>query len=715
MLDTMRQIALALPFLVFAPALLASGVKVRWDPRDPTIGPFPNQFLTVPDGTQESGRRVNLPMPSDCDTAPSDCQDVQMINQLDGFQTVPRVAVTFSAPIDVSTLYNSIYYVPLDNLTDEERGINVFGQKIPNNQTVYDPATNTVYAKPDGNLDQHRNIVLIVLDKIHGTAGDPVLPDGGYAACVGLTNSWAQQNWYCKRLAAAVNSVSSEFAPYHVVGASIFTTMDVTTWLEKAHAQLTNLAPSPQPTTPKSYFQYADVSEVTLHWQTGVNPPQFVDVSLPVQNALFAGIGAFAFGSYSSPDFLNDQNVVPTAPTGQDVTLPAATNTIYYHVYVPSKPKPATGYPVVIYGHGFGDSQWGGPSAVAPTLAQAGLATIAINTVGHGFGPLGTIEITDNAGNTTTLPAGGRGVDLNGDGTIDPYEGCIALNPVQVGMRDCLRQTALDLSQLVRAIRGGLDLDGDGVPDLDPNRIYYVGESLGSMYGTIFSALEPNVRASVLNVGGGTVVDIVRWSSAYHGLAAALLATRTPSLLNEGTDFNDNYPFQFQAVRVNDVPGAIQIQNALELYEWLESPGDPVYYAPHLVSSPLPGVPAKHILFQLARADRTMPNPATTRLIEAANLRLQTWMYRHDLALADGLDLPLDPHPFLALFIGISGTSVQFPPLDGLLIGLAAQQQVAGYLSSDGATIPDPNTFVPSFLPQGLFEVPAHFPEDMGY
>jgi hypothetical protein len=712
---TMRQAAIIPLFLLCAPFLVASGVTVRFDPRDPTIGPFPNDFLTVPDASQKSGRRVNLPMPPDCTAAPSDCQDVQLINQLDGFQTVPRIRVSFSGPIDVNTLYNAIFYVPLDNLTQEEPGINQFGQKIPINQVIYDPTTNTVYAKPDGNLDQHRHVALIVTDKIHDMAGDPVEPDGGFAACAGQTNDWARANWYCLRLASAISSTASEFAPYNVVGGSMFTTMNVTTWLEKAHAQLSNVAPSAQPETPKAVFQYSDIASLVLHFQTNVSPAQFVDVPLPIKSALFTGIGSIAFGSFTSPNFLNSDGVIPWMPTGQDVSLPGAVNQIYFHVFLPATPQPATGYPVVIFGHGFGDSQWGGPSTIAPVLAQSGFATIAINAVGHGFGPQSAVIITDTAGNATTLLSGGRSVDLNGDGTYDPYEGCIALNPGQVGMRDCLRQTALDLSQLVHTIQTGLDLDGDGIADLDPNKIYYGGQSLGGIYGTIFSALEPNVRGSVLNVGGGTIVDIVRWSSSYHGLAAAELASRVPSLLNAGNDFNDNYVFPFQPVKVNDVPGAIQIQNAFELYEWLESPGDPVYYAPHLVNSSLPGVPAKHILFQFARADTTMPNPATTRLINAAFLRPSTWEYRHDLALAAGLPLAQDPHPFLALFFGISGSTVEIPNLDEILIGLAAQHQAAAFYASDGQTIADPNTFLPASLPQGLFEVPARLPEDLGY
>jgi pimeloyl-ACP methyl ester carboxylesterase len=706
----MRRVAFAFTFFLFAPLLLASGVTVSWNPQDPTIGPYPTDALTTPDSTQKSGMRINLPMP-DCTTAPSDCQDVQLINQLDGFQTVPRIRVTFSGPVDVNSIHHAIYYVALDNQTQEEHGINYTGQMLYLTQMIYDPTTNSLYGKPDGNLDQHRQYAIVVTDVIRDMAGDPVGADPGYTACV--QPGAAMQTIYCGELSQAVSRVAAQLAPANIVGASVFTTMNVTTWMEKAYAQLPNVVQPPTP-TPPALIQFGNIASLVLHEQVAVNPAQFVDVALPITNPLIQGIGAVGFGSFASPNFLNAQQVIPWTPTGQDVSLPGSINLIYFHVFLPATPQPPAGYPVVIFGHGFGDSQWGGPTAVAPTLAQAGFATIAINAVGHGFGPQSQVIITDPSGKMTTLTAGGRSVDLNGDGQIGPYEGCLAANPTQVALRDCLRQTAVDLGQLVRTIQAGVDLNGDGKPDLDASKIYYVGESLGSMYGTIFSALEPAVRASVLNVGGGTVEDIVRWSESYHGLAAALLGARTPSLLNEGTDFNDNYVFPYQGVKVNDVAGAIQIQNAFEFYEWFEAPGDPVYYAPHLADSMLPGVPFKRILFQLARLDTTMPNMATTRLIKAAN-HPTTWEYRHDIALADGLQLPQDPHPFLALFIGISGSTVEFPSLDGILIGLAAQQQVAGFFASDGQTAPDPNTFLPAAFPQGLFEIPAHLPEDNGY
>ncbi|MGA2131015.1 MAG: Ig-like domain-containing protein [Bryobacteraceae bacterium] len=705
----MRRLVFAFIFSLTAPLVMVAGVTVMWNPSDPTVGPYPSDALTIPDSTQKSGMRINLPMP-DCTTAPSDCQDVQLINQLDGFQTAPRITINFSGPIDVNSVHHAVYYVALRNLTQEEHGITDPGQMLYTTQMIYDPTTNTLYGKPDGNLDQHSQVAVIVTDVIQDLNGNPVQPDPGFTACVAPGTE--PKTTYCSELSQAMTGLAAAVAPANIVGATVFSTMNVTTWLEKAHAQIPNL--TPPPITPPTLIQYSKIASLVLHEQTGDNPSQFVDVQLPIDNPLFQGIGAIGFGAFASPNFLNDQQVIPWVPTGQDVSLPDSLNLISYHVFLPATPEPPNGYPVVIFGHGLGDSQWGGPTAVAPVLAQAGFATIAINAVGHGFGPQSQVIVTDTSGNVTTLTAGGRGVDLNNDGTIGPYEGCLPNDPAQVALRDCLRQTALDLSSLVHMIGNGVFLTGNNQPDLDASRIYYVGESLGSLYGTIFASIEPNVGASVMNVGGGSTEDIVRWSQSYHSLAAGLLGDHIPSLLNEGDDFNDNYVFPYQPLLVNEVPGAIAIQNAFELYEWLQCAGDPVCFAPHTTASPLPGMPYKRILFQLARLDSTMPNMATTRLIKAANHPL-TWEYRHDLALADGLQLPQDPHPFLVMFIGINGSTVVIPGLDAIAIGLAAQHQVASFFSTNGTSAIDPNTLLPWRFSQPLFEAPPALPEDNGY
>src|SRR5262249_57497728 len=69
-----------------------------------------------------------------------------------------------------------------------------------------------------------------------------------------------------------------------------------------------------------------------------------------------------------------------------------------------------------------------------------------------------------------------------------------------IGSRDGLRQTVADLMQLIRAIRHGVDIDGDGKPDLDGTRIYYAGQSFGGIYGTLLMTGDPLPRAGVLSV-----------------------------------------------------------------------------------------------------------------------------------------------------------------------------------------------------------------------
>src|SRR5712692_9716532 len=136
-----------------------------------------------------------------------------------------------------------------------------------------------------------------------------------------------------------------------------------------------------------------------------------------------------------------------------------------------------------------------------------------MNAVGHGGGPLGRFVITDAGGNEFDLPAAGRGVDLDQNGQIDAFEGCVVLAPgAPIGIRDCVRQTALDYIQMIRALRQGMDLDGDGRPDLDGSRLAYIGQSLGAFYGSLLTALEPDLPVSVLNTGGGAAAKAGRWS-----------------------------------------------------------------------------------------------------------------------------------------------------------------------------------------------------------
>ncbi len=125
-------------------------------------------------------------------------------------------------------------------------------------------------------------------------------------------------------------------------------------------------------------------------------------------------------------------------------------------------------------------------------------------------------------------------------------------------------------------------------------------------------------------------------------------------------------------------------------------------HAAHLRLRPLAGMPEKAVLFQIAKGDQNAPNPSSTVVIRAGGLAGTTTFYRHDLAFAQNPGWPTqlkDPHAFLnATLVGPGGPAAT-------AIALAAQQQIADFLASDGETITDPDG------PEGaLFEVPIDGP-----
>ncbi|HEU5323535.1 MAG TPA: hypothetical protein VFX28_22210, partial [Methylomirabilota bacterium] len=407
-----------------------------------------------------------------------------------------------------------------------------------------------------------------------------------------------------------------------------------------------------------------------------------------------------------SPDYETAARFIPPVATRTGVPLVQATNELYFNLFLPAGPRPANGWPVAIFGHGFGDNKNSSPFVVASTLAANGIATIAINVVGHGRGPAGTLTVTRLSGPPVTLPAGGRGIDQDGNGVIDSTEGVNAAPPrTIIASRDGLRQTVVDLMQLVRVIQVGVDVEGDGVPDLDAERIYYFGQSFGGIYGTIFLGVEPAVRAGVPNVPGGAIIEIARLSPSFRFLVGISLALRVPSLSNLPPAFDpvvgavvpqfaENLPLRDLPPVVNTVPGAAAIQTVIENTEWVSQSGNPVAYAPHLRRSPLPGLEAKPVIVQFAKGDRTVPNPTATALIRAGDLADRATYFRNDLVVAAIPGAPTNPHTFL--------TNIGVPSVAALAV--AAQQQIGIFFATDGAVVVDPDGGAP------FFEVPIAGP-----
>jgi hypothetical protein len=700
-----RHLATAFACLSFPLVALADGVSVRFDLSDPAASPFPTNRYTVVDWSQNTYRRVSLPKP-DCAVRPSDCSDIDVINTLDGFSTQPRITVPFTGPIDVASVNSdTVFLVSLGDVQTYEGA----GRRIGINQILWDPATNTLVFEPDALLNEHTRYVLMVTDGVRDARGKPIKSDGfgeefSVGSGSGRHRDTSDTSSYRRELRDAMRA---RFPGRHkVVAASLFSTQSITADLHKIMRAIKQTTPAPvnfmigntATGTVRAVFPMSTVAGIDFNRQIGTDNFKNSSQSLDALHVVRGAVGHIAYGRYTSPDYQTPSKYIPATGTLNGQPQVQRYNELSLQLFTPATPKPAGGWPVAIFGHGFTDSMYGAPWAVASVFAAHGIATLSINVVGHGGGPLGTLSVQRGGASAVSINAGGRGFDQDGNGSIDSTEGVNAAPPrTVIGSRDGLRQTVIDLMQLVRQLEAGIDIDGDGSADLNPQRIYYAGQSFGGIYGTMLLGVEPNIKAGVPNVAGGSITEVARLGG-FRPLTGIALATRMPSLINvnhsSGIQFNENMPLRDLPPVINNVPGAMAIAQALDRNEWVQQSGNPVSYAPFIRKHPLPGNAAKPVIFQFAKGDQTVPNPTTTAILRAGELADRATYFRNDLANAANAGVPKNPHTFL--------TNIGVPAAAPYAVG--AQQQIAEFFMSHGETMRDPDGAGP------FFEVPANLP-----
>ena len=709
---SLALVSLASPLTSLADSS-SSRVQVKFDLTDPAGSPFPSNRFSVRDWSNKSLRRVNLPLP-DCAVRVSDCQDIAVINTLDGFSTQPRITVPFTGAIDPASVTSETVY--LLNLGDVQTGRGL-GSRVGINQRLWDPATNTMVFESDELLQEHTRYVLIVTDGVRDTAGKAIkvnkMDDDDDDK--NKNSRSAGNEDYQRELRDAMRAHRGSGK---IAAASVFTTQTSTGDLAKIMRQIKAATPAPASFmlgsttggTVRSVFTLANVAGIQFNRQVSTTAPlQSGFLPTPALGVVPGAVGQIAYGKFSSPNYHSAGQYIPATPTGNSgIPQAQGSNELVFQLFVPAGAKPAGGWPVAIFGHGFTDSMYGAPWTVASVFASQGIATLSINVVGHGGGALGTLNVLRAGGDLpVSVPAGGRGIDQDGNGAIDSTEGVNAASPrTIIGSRDGLRQTVVDLMQLVRQVEVGMDIDGDGTADLNAQRIYYAGQSFGGIYGTKLLGIEPNIKAGVPNVPGGSITEVARLG-AFRFLTALALATRTPQLLNVAPtagvpfpfnlNFNENIPLRDVPLVVNAVPGATAIAHVLDRFEWVQQSGNPVSYAPLIRKSPLSGSAAKPVIIQFAKGDVTVPNPTSSAIIRAGALQDRTTYFRNDLAYAlnpTATGVPKNPHTFLTN-IGAAATAPY---------AVAAQSQIAAFFASNGALTIDPDGANP------FFEVPIALP-----
>jgi hypothetical protein len=661
---------------------------------------FPDDRFTVADPTMSTGRRVNLRQGVDyppCDASNySICDGFRMLNQLDGFDVQPRVTVPFSGPIDVGSVNADDVFVQGP------------GGRTGLVQLVWDPATNTLAGLANAFLVEDSRYQIVVTSGVHDAAGNPV--DACGEACV--------TSFTTRTAAAELDHIRRALDDGSAYDASGIADRKLT-FKQNGTADVFRAATvGPSLADPLNGMVRLD--------QTTTDPNHLEASAIP--NLIPPGeAGWFAFGSFPSPRYQyhsgdahrDDPNgftdgAIPAVGTKQTVQ-PLGADRLGAVLVLPSGSPPPGGWPVAIYGPGFTRSKYD-TFVSADHNAAAGIATIATDPAGHAFGTNSQVKVTA-AGTTTTFSGYGRGRDLDGDGFIGdglndgvgPTDHKTVDKPGQAGqkviadlpshkaidgLQSGLIQTVVDNMALARAIQAGVDVPGVGTDVLSRSKISYFGISFGGIYGTMLMGVDPVFEQGLLNVPGGPIVDIARLSGFRSDLHDKLASGR-PNPLNGGpglNGFTESMPLRGDPAVTNPYPGAVALQELFGATNWYDRSGSPESFTPLLRLRPLPGVPAKHLLFQTAYGDRTVPNPTAGTIYRAGQIFDLVTYYRNDRTPT----YTSDPHGWLA-----------DPTLAGRTFG---QLELTAFLSTGNAL--DTN---PAWLEVPISEISdlscLHYPE----
>jgi len=346
------------------------------------------------------------------------------------------------------------------------------------------------------------------------------------------------------------------------------------------------------------------------------------DASLPVRaHDRIAAVGTAVF---SATNYLRvrdrtyedlEHGTFPRDATGAITGQPAPekpTAKIWITFAVPTSPMPAAGYPVVIVQHGLNGSR-AYLLSLANRLASEGWMSVAIDSVTFGARAADPKYQVDATSDYVDAPGavykGGDGIsDRVGKERGGAFDFFGSLKNL-LAFRDQLRQAELDTAQVVKLLRSRPDLaplkTGVDVPTIDPERIAYVGDSLGGIEGAVAAAIEPRVKAWTLNVAGGGVVS----EAAAHG-----------PVINSNLALAGTVNFGFGAALYTEAhPMVVLAQTLIEA-------GDPIAYADHLVLKPMPlaGAPtkARNILQIEVLFDELVANEANESLARAGGYAL---------------------------------------------------------------------------------------------
>lgn len=469
------------------------------------LAPFPSDLKTVADPGSPTGLRLNY----------TRSLFAKGLNVLNGFGLRAILFVPTARAIDPATLpatpddslapHASVFLLDVDDLSGEETGT-LDSRKIPietgwaedDNSLFMPMIANAIAARPAHRLDPGHTYAFVVTSCVTAPDGSGLgvqdsfadLRDGGDAP--EGANPDAVQD-----LRQVVDYLVRE--GYHRNDLAMVTTF--TTQMPEhelaAMRQVVEGLDAPDPVITEVYEAATDAGEIDPDLYDRIEDPEIegdpADLleQFDMSTYRFDRIDKVVFGTFDAPSFLDEEDMLAL---DEDWT-PTVTSTeqIEFLLTLPVQDSAAgiePPFPVLVYQHALTVCKET-ILAMADTMARFGIAVIGIDTKQHGA--------------RNPSEPGTCSMDFGTFMYIDNFSRSSSY----------FMQTVADIWTEVAMLERGASIDvlplpdGDGVADLDVGRIAFAGQSMGSSMGIDAMALEPTFQAGVVNVGGGSMLNLM--------------------------------------------------------------------------------------------------------------------------------------------------------------------------------------------------------------
>lgn len=522
---------------------------------------------------------------------------------------------------------------PVDPLTFDETTVQLYDvmnpvEPIPTMVEVSEDLIHLRVSPLGGPLESEHVYVVVVREGVLGATGElvspmpighfikarsPLMVDG--ASALGTVAD--EEAFKLETVRATASAFLDSLGRDGLVAAWPFTTLSIVDPLASAQQSAGKVGVSPNPT---------DLASMT---------PTQAALDFPLNALTMLRVGEVWTGKIETVDYLDPITRERRTDGSYEVRQ------IPFTLTIPNSATAGEPVPVVLFGHGL-MAERRFVLGVSDALAARGYAAIAIDLPYHGertvcknTGPIcvpdpiagdGSLICPDPCKNGSSCAVDGKCYDdETGEETslsewplIGMYQatGAAFVDVDNIpGTRDHFLQAITDLGALSRAVQQG-DWSGTGYT-LDPNRIHYVGQSLGGILGSIYTTTDPAVERAVLNVPGGNVVDMFSDSTFFGGHIDA---------------FRERHGI---------VEGSPEDWRFFAIAHWFMDGADPVNVGRYLESEPMPGVgmhPDRKVLIQMALLDIIIPNNATLLLEDVSGVQRIDYVATHSF-----LTVPIEP------------------------------------------------------------------------